>query len=58
MKLLGVAVEDIHHLAEVAHGLQGRLVRLIGRGVVKQDEHALPLIQDSWERRGERLKKG
>ena len=46
-QLLGFMIESVHNFAHMMYGIKGSLVCLVLRCIVKQDEHTLPLIQDS-----------
>lgn len=47
-EFLGFVVQCIYHLAHVLYGLQGVSVRLVYRCLVKHDQHAGPLVKDTY----------
>lgn len=47
-EFLGFVVQCIHHLAHVLYGLQGVSVCLVDRCLIKHDQHACPLVKDTY----------
>ncbi len=48
VQLRCLAVERVHHFAHAGHGLQGNGVRLVTTPILKQDQHPLTLVKDTW----------